>query len=42
MNTSNTIYDAKRFIGRSYDDKNVQADLKYLTYNVIDKNNKFK
>jgi len=40
MNPSNTVYDAKRFIGRDYDDKNVQADLKYLTYDIINKNNK--
>ena len=34
-NTKNTIFDAKRLIGRSYSDKTVQEDLKHLPYTVI-------
>lgn len=33
-NVNNTIFDAKRLIGRKYSDSSVQADLKHLTYNV--------
>ena len=34
MNTKNTVYDAKRLIGRNFSDKTVQADLKHYSYNV--------
>ena len=40
LNPTNTVYDAKRFIGRNFNDKIVQSDLKYLTYDIIEKNNK--
>ncbi len=37
----NIIYDAKRLIGRSYDDKEIQEDMKYWPFNIIkDENNK--
>ena len=38
---TNTIYDAKRLIGRKFSDENVQNDLEHYTYTVIsDENNK--
>ena len=33
-NPLNTIYDAKRLIGRNYNDKNLQSDMKLLSYNI--------
>lgn len=40
-NPSNTIYDAKRLIGRNFSDKAVQDDLKMFSYKVRgDKNDK--
>lgn len=38
MNPKNTIYDAKRLIGRKYNDTSVQKDKNMLSYNVINKN----
>ena len=34
MNTSDTIYDAKRLLGRKFSDKIVQSDLKYYGFKV--------
>ena len=34
MNPKNTVYDAKRLIGRSFSDQTVQADLKHYSYDV--------
>ena len=34
MNPTNTVYDAKRMIGRSFSDKTVQSDLKHYSYKV--------
>lgn len=36
-NPTNTVYDAKRLIGRSYGDKEVQQEIKTLGYEVINK-----
>jgi L1 cell adhesion molecule like protein len=35
----NTIYGVKRFIGRKFKDRSVQADLKHMAYTVVDKGN---
>ena len=34
QNPENTIFDAKRLIGRKYSDQTVQSDLKHLSYSV--------
>lgn len=39
-NPKNTIFDAKRFIGRTWDDKNVQSDKKYFPFELKEHNNK--
>jgi heat shock 70kDa protein 1/2/6/8 len=39
-NAKNTVYDAKRLIGRNYNDSHMQDEYKHLSYNVINKNNK--
>lgn len=40
-NPENTIYDAKRLIGRKFSDKGLQKDLKYMSYQIkADKDDK--
>ena len=40
QNPENTIFDAKRLIGRIYNDSATQSDIKHFPFSVIDKNNK--
>ena len=39
-NPTNTVFDAKRLIGKNFDDANVQKYMKHLSYNVIKQGNK--
>ena len=39
-NPENTVFDAKRLIGRTWKDKAVQSDLKYFPFKVIEKKDK--
>ena len=39
-NPTNTVYDAKRMIGRNYSEKAVQDNLKHFSFNVVDRNDK--
>lgn len=40
LNPTNTVFDAKRLIGRRFADKEVQEDLKHFPFEVIDSNGK--
>lgn len=40
LNLKNTVFDVKRLIGRDFDDKSLQADLKNLSYDVVSKDGK--
>jgi len=40
LNPSNTVFDVKRLIGRSYDSKEVQHDKKMLPFKITNKDNK--
>ncbi|KAK6204481.1 heat shock protein SSA1 [Scheffersomyces amazonensis] len=40
MNPSNTVFDAKRLIGRKFTDQEVQNDAKHFPFKVIDKGGK--
>jgi len=39
-NPSNTVFDAKRLIGKNYNDSQVKDSLKHLSYKVFNKSNK--
>ncbi len=40
QNPENTIFDAKRLIGRNFNDNSTQSDIKHFPFKVIEKNNK--
>ena len=40
MNPKNTVYDAKRLIGRNFSDSATQEDIRNFTYDVIEKSGK--
>jgi heat shock protein 1/8 len=39
-NPKNTVYDAKRMIGREFNDQKIQEDMKHYSFDVVDRNNK--
>ena len=39
-NPTNTVFDAKRLIGKKFNDETVQSDMKHFTYKVINKDTK--
>jgi L1 cell adhesion molecule like protein len=40
MNPENTVFDAKRFIGRNFDEPSIAKDVKHLSCKVVERNKK--
>ena len=40
QNPTNTVFDAKRLIGRTYDDNDVQKDVKHWPFKLVNKGGK--
>merc|ERR1712121_232249 len=40
MNPNNSVFDAKRLLGRKFNDPSVQSDKKHWSFNVVDDNDK--
>jgi len=39
-NAKNTVYDAKRLIGRNFNESHMKDEMKHFSYDIVDKNNK--
>lgn len=39
-NPTNTVYDAKRMVGRDFSDPKIQEDIKHFSFKLVDRNNK--